>query len=295
MIAFVPKGNPYESQQVSASIGLNNVRKLIQEDKRLPSELSFLLDEVKACGDMIEGIIYGSRGGASAQLLTTSETSRGRYEAFVAAEEKKKKDALQAEIDRQELEKKKLAEAELRKQKAAEKDRQDEEDRKRALEERLANASSGKQGEGRFGPRQPGGPMGGMGRPGSRGGLPSDPPSGNMGNAPGQFPPNFPGFGRDGPGMSQGATQPPTAPQGDPAKMVTITAKQVKNGNSSDYLRDLPKWLLQYSPSVIVTNGDLKITVQNFDRPLSDLGPCFPMLVIESIDDKSRSIVAKDK
>lgn len=77
--------------------------------------------------------------------------------------------------------------------------------------------------------------------------------------------------------------------------MVTITAANVKNGNAVDYTRDLPKWLLQHSVSVLISNGNLKITMQNFDKPLRELEACFPMLVFDKIDNESRTITAKER
>ena len=307
MLAFVPKGNPYESQQVSSMIGLDDLRKFMKSEAVLSAEVDFLFDEVNAFSEMAEGIIFSSRVDLSSTYLAAAPTSSERFKAFIAAGEKLKADAVQAEVDRKEEEKQQLAAAQLRVQKAAEDQRKDEEDRQRAMEERIANASSGKSG-GRRGTRGPGGltegpgPRSGpIGIPTGPGGVPID--AMGDGRQPGQ-PPNFPGFGAGPPGMAGPAGMPgmpqdrfqsPPAIQGDPAKLVTITCANVKNGDSSTYLRDLPKWLLQYAPSILISNGNLKITVQNYDKPLADLGPCFPSLVFVKIDTEARTIMAKEK
>jgi len=146
---------------------------------------------------------------------------------------------------------------------------------------------------GNIGPRP-----GRIGVPSGPGGLPTDAMGAGdtapAGQGPGQ-PPNFPGYAGAPSDRSQDRFQPQPASQGDPAKTVTITCAKVKNADSSAYLRDLPKWLLQYSPFFSISNGDLKITVQNYDKPLADLEPCFPSLVFETIDTESRTIIAKEK
>lgn len=298
MLAFVPKGNPYELHQKSAMLGLMTVKRLMQDEATLTAEVTFLFEEVTTFHEMSEGIIFGSSGRSSSVVLSTAATSSERFKAFVAAEEERKADALQAEIDRKNKEQQRLADAQLREQVAAEERRKKEEERQRALDERLAAASSGNAG-GRLGARGPEGLAGGIGpRPGPIG-VPTGPggsPRDSLGNDRqlGQ-PPNFPGFGTGPLGPRQGGFQPPSMPQGDPAKMVTITCDKVKNNDSSVYSRDLPKWLLQYSPTISISNGSLKITVQNYDKPLADLAPCFPMLLFEKIDIEKRTITAKEK
>jgi len=282
MIAFVPKDNPYESQQRTASVSLMELRKHIKVQSEVPIELDFLFKEVDAFSEVCEGLMFGFQGHLPL-MLTTSSTSTDRFKEFLAAEEKKKEDVRKAEIDRQEKEKQKLADETLRRQKSEERQREQEEERKQALEERLANPSTGLGGGSRpggFGPRpgsmgMPTGPRGDSGQPG--------------------FPPGFPGFVAGGSGMPQDRGQPPPASQVDTSRMVTITAPNVKNGNSSDYTRDIPKWLLPHSVSVLISNGNLKITLQNYDKPLTDLESCFPMLVFEKVDNATRTITAKEK
>ncbi len=303
ILAFVPKGNPYEPQQNSSAIALNTLRKSLEAEATLPVEVDFLFADVDAVSEFSEGLIFGSNRASSVKSLTTAPTSAERLQAFIVALDKQKQDALQAEIDRQEKEKQELAAAQLRKQQAEEEDRKREEERKRALEERMAAASSGKAGGGLGGgPRGMNGNVGPRpgrtGVPSGPGGLPTNAlgagDTATAGQRPGQ-PPNFPGYAGAPNNRPRDRFQPQPASQGDPAKMVTITCAKVKNADSSAYLRDLPKWLLQYSPVISVSNGDLKITVQNYDKPLADLEPCFPSLVFETIDTESRTIIAKEK
>lgn len=46
---------------------------------------------------------------------------------------------------------------------------------------------------------------------------------------------------------------------------------------------------------VSVTYGSLKITIQNFDKPLTEIAQRFPMLVFEKIDSETRTITAREK
>ena len=264
----------------------------------LPAEVNFLLDEVEAFGEMTEAILVGSQTGSSSQYLGTAATSSERFEVFVAAESKKKEDARLAEIAQKEEEKKMLAESQLHKQKAEEEQRQHEEERKRALEERMANARSGNMG-GRLGTRGPDGLTPNIGPRSNSMDIPTGPESTtsrSMGNnGPNAGPSRVPGIGTGPSGTPQNRFQPPPGGQGDPAKVVTITASNVKNSGSGDYVHNAPKWLLQHSLSVEISNGNLKITLQNYDKPLADLESCFPMLVFEKIDASNRTITAKEK
>lgn len=290
MIAFVPKDNPYESLQRAASISIKELRKLMEAETKLSREVDFLFKEVDAFSDVCEGHLFGFQGQLPA-MLGSNTTSSDRLKEFLAMEEKKMEDARKAEAERQEKERLKLAEESVRRQESEKRQREQEEERNRALAERLANPTSGLSG-GRSGARGFEGQRENVGPGPGALGMPTG-PRGNM--AQPSFQQDFSGFANRPLGMPEDRFQPPAANRGDPAKMVTIAASKVKNGNTKDYIKDLPNWLLQYSPVVSISNGELKITLKDFDKPLSELEPCIPMLVFEEIDNNRRTIIAKEK
>lgn len=314
MLVLVPKGNPYESQQVSASVSLNALRKLMEAETTFSMAGNFLFDEVEEFSKVCDSIMVGSQTGSLGSYLKSSPTSSGRFEAFIAAEEKKQADARQAELDRAAEEQRQLAAVELRKQLAEEEQRRYREERERALEQRKAEARAGHQGglpglgtpgrvqetidalagsqDSTATPTRPSGPLGA-----TEPSMPHElaPDSNNPhGKQQPSAPRNFPGIGSRPSGPPVGF-QPSPGVLGDPTKLVTISCAKVKNGDSSAYIRDLPKWFLQYGPVVSITNGSLKITIQNFDKPLSEIAQCFPMLVFEKIDNETRTITAREK
>ncbi len=298
--ALVPKGNPYEIQQTAASSRLHTLRQLMEAEATLPVEVSFLFDEVSAVSDRIESIIFGAPH-ALASSLGTGETSQKRFEDVLATIKKKELAAIQAEADRKEEAQRQLAAAQQRQQNAIEEQRKREEDRKRAVEERkqqmadiaMGNAGRERGGRGRGESSEPVGPRSGRGGPPSAfDGEPSD----RRGRGPQHgSPQDSRGPGSGLPAMPQDRVQRPPAQPSDPAMMVTITATNVKNLDSSSYTRALPKWLLTYAPSLTISNGSLTIKIQNYDKPLAELETCFPTLEFVSVDSESRTIVAKEK
>jgi hypothetical protein len=280
-LVHMPKNNPYSLPQATAQWTYQRVKApllALSNDK----QLEFVCKDYEQVLDAIDELKLDP-----SFLFTNS--SYGRYQDWVK-EEKRKQDLILAQLDAQnqradqqkaEAEQKerdqaneRLAAAERQRksvEESAAAQRRAEEDRRRALEDQMAaqNAIADAQRNSPtgappgFGPRGFGGPPPGFGNP---------------------------GFGR-GPGF-----QPPASMETPNAnnQNVVIQVAKVKFNDSMLYSQKLPKDLLKYNPTVNISNGAMKLSLQRFNQPLDSLRALLPFLIIERIDEKNRVVVARE-